>query len=355
MLYVSLGDGGDTGDNNPDADRNGQNTSTLFGSILHLDPTGSDGRTGQYGIPADNPFVGQEGFMPETWCYGFRNPSRFTWDRTDLGGDGRMHIEDIGQAAIEELSIGQIGGNYGWSEGEGTFIVNHSNPNDRRPATAADNAGTGYIEPVAQYDHGEGRAIIGGFVVHGPNPLSGKYVFGDIHNGRIFTADTSELTGPGPVTMDKIDELMLIHNGATTTMQGILGQERVDLRFGQGPNGELYVLSKQDGFVRRLDLTVVDTKFLPGDCALPHGTLDLSDPLCLLGYFFLGDPEDLPWGDGTMNDSANLTLFDTNGDGSLNISDAVRLFVHLFRSGPPPAAGVTCIPAVGCPDACTAE
>jgi hypothetical protein len=44
------------------------------------------------------------------------------------------------------------------------------------------------------YDHDEGRAVTGGVAYHGRiAALRGKFVFGDIQNGRLFAADLAEL------------------------------------------------------------------------------------------------------------------------------------------------------------------
>ena len=44
------------------------------------------------------------------------------------------------------------------------------------------------------YDHDEGHAITGGFAYHGRiAALRGKFVFGDINNGRVFAADLAEM------------------------------------------------------------------------------------------------------------------------------------------------------------------
>ena len=52
MLYVGVGDGGGGGD----PDHNAQNTGTLYGKILRIDPARpSDGN--RYGIPQGNPFA----------------------------------------------------------------------------------------------------------------------------------------------------------------------------------------------------------------------------------------------------------------------------------------------------------
>ena len=59
MLYIALGDGGgrdDQGIGHGDSG-NAQDPSNPLGSILRIDPQGSNSANGQYGIPADNPFV----------------------------------------------------------------------------------------------------------------------------------------------------------------------------------------------------------------------------------------------------------------------------------------------------------
>ena len=75
-LYIGLGDGGDR--NDPHG--NGQNLSTLLGSILRIDVDHpASGK--QYGIPADNPFVNVDGARPEIYAYGVRNPWRIAFDK----------------------------------------------------------------------------------------------------------------------------------------------------------------------------------------------------------------------------------------------------------------------------------
>ena len=57
-------------------------------------------------------------------------------------------------------------------------------------------------------------------------------------------------------------------------------------------------------------------------------------------------------GDGTWADPANVGLFDANGDGGLDITDAVSVLNFLFLSGPLPARGIQCLPMVGCREVC---
>ena len=158
MLYFSLGDGGAAND----PSEYGQSLSEPMSSIARIDPLGGRGAAA-YGIPADNPFVGQAGAAPEIWAYGLRHPQHFSFDT-----DGTMYINDIGQAQIEEVNIGVPGANYGWRLREGTFATAFGiggvrpNPVYPRPLDTEE-----FTYPVAQFDHDEGNAISSGFVYRG--------------------------------------------------------------------------------------------------------------------------------------------------------------------------------------------
>ncbi|MDH4309769.1 MAG: PQQ-dependent sugar dehydrogenase, partial [Acidimicrobiia bacterium] len=89
-LYVALGDGGSGGD----PDGNGQDPTTLLGSILRLDVDSAD----PYGIPPDNPYVGSAG-RDEIWAIGVRNPWRIWFDE-DL-----LYVADVGQGDWEEVTV----------------------------------------------------------------------------------------------------------------------------------------------------------------------------------------------------------------------------------------------------------
>ncbi|HUB96895.1 MAG TPA: hypothetical protein VL993_13315, partial [Stellaceae bacterium] len=111
----------------------------------------------------------------------------------------------------------------------------------------------GVTFPVAEYDHSDGDAVTGGFVYRGKAvpSLVGKYIFGDIVRGDIFFADADSLESGHETT---IYRLRLFYHGKETTMrQGIVGKlDRADLRFGLGEDGEIYMLTKQDGMIRRI-------------------------------------------------------------------------------------------------------
>ena len=250
MLYISLGDGGAADDQDgPRNGRgevfghgpsgNGQNINTALGSVLRIDVDGANSANGRYGIPADNPFVGGAG-LDEIWAYGFRNPFRFSFDRLT----GQLYIADVGQHDLEEVNIGVSGGNFGWRWKEGSYFFDPNGP-DRGFVTWTDpGAPPDLIDPIAQFDHDEGAAIIGGFVYRGSAipALMGSYVFGD-YSGRIFYLDRRR------------------------TVREMRFSDRAELGlralgFAQDGDGELYVLANETGVpfgdtgvVLRLDQT----------------------------------------------------------------------------------------------------
>jgi hypothetical protein len=74
-------------------------------------------------------------------------------------------------------------------------------------------------------------------------------VFGDMANGRVSVVDVASLAdGRQPLFF----ELPLQHRGRDQSLREIVRSDRADLRFGQDDAGELYVLSKRDGMVRRI-------------------------------------------------------------------------------------------------------
>ncbi|WP_422344836.1 PQQ-dependent sugar dehydrogenase [Parasphingorhabdus sp.] len=97
-----------------------------LGKIIRLYPDGS--------IPDDNPFVDQEGALPEIWSLGHRNILGMAFD-----GEGRLWNQEMGPRDGDELNLVQPKANYGYpivSEGDhydGKKIPNH----DTRPEFAA--------------------------------------------------------------------------------------------------------------------------------------------------------------------------------------------------------------------------
>src|SRR5204862_2892827 len=92
-LYVGLGDGG-SGD---DPGHRAQTPSTLLGKFLRINVNVSDADLEGYDVPADNPFVGRPGYLPEIWSFGWRNPWRFSFDSFGPGATGALIVGDVGQ------------------------------------------------------------------------------------------------------------------------------------------------------------------------------------------------------------------------------------------------------------------
>src|SRR5690606_28601084 len=114
-----------------------------------------------------------------------------------------------------------------------------------------DDASYNFTYPIAQYTHQEGNAISGGFEYWGETipELQGKYIFGDIVNGRIFYLDLDEVKQGQQA---KIKEVKLNINGKDASFGEMFDQKKVDIRFGRDHEGELLVSTKIDGNVYRV-------------------------------------------------------------------------------------------------------
>jgi glucose/arabinose dehydrogenase len=215
LLYIGLGDGGGGGD----PVGAGQDVSTPLGALLRIDPVAAE----PYGVPEDNPFVGDLEAAAEIWAYGLRNPWRFSFDR--LTGD--LWIADVGQDSREEINwmpAGEgAGANYGWNLMEGTREFAGAEP-------------AGHVPPVHEYETTRQRcSITGGYVYRGDAipELSGAYLFSDYCEGALRALVVSE---DGTV----VDEADL----------GVGGDAVVS--FAQDAAGELYLLDAA-GPVWRID------------------------------------------------------------------------------------------------------
>ncbi len=167
FLYMSLGDGGSSGD----PDGNAQNRAVLLGKILRLDPDA------EQAVAADNPFVTTPGAQPQIWLTGVRNPWRFSFD----SATGDLWVGDVGESQTEEINFlpasqgGGRGANLGWDIYEGT--AEFEDPN---PAAGASSAGP-FTQPLVSYSHDEGCSVTGGVVYRGKAipALQGTYLYTD--------------------------------------------------------------------------------------------------------------------------------------------------------------------------------
>ncbi|MGO1581651.1 MAG: PQQ-dependent sugar dehydrogenase [Actinomycetaceae bacterium] len=249
MLYILIGDGGNGVDNG-----NPRDLATPHGTIFRIDPLGDSSANGEYGIPADNPFVDTEGALGEIYAVGMRDPHRISWD---TAGDHALYLGHIGEWQVESIYEVEAGDDFGWSEREGPFLASE------RQIYPLPEDDAGYTYPVAAYDHNRdpgqtgdaGVAVNGGFVYRGTIPeLQGLYLFTDLVRGWVLATDSEQMERNDGDLEDlaPIEELRVFEDGVETTFAELAGDSRVDLRFGQDADGELYLISKADGRIWRV-------------------------------------------------------------------------------------------------------
>ena len=93
-LYITVGDRGNR--------ELAQSLHTHNGKVMRLRENGE--------IPADNPFVGQRGALPEIWTFGHRNPQGIA--KHPLNGE--IWVSEHGPQGGDEINRLQRGANYGW-------------------------------------------------------------------------------------------------------------------------------------------------------------------------------------------------------------------------------------------------
>lgn len=239
-LYLGTGDGGGGGDPN----NNAQNRNVLFGKMLRIDVSGAGG----YSIPSGangNPHAGNakctngvgSAPCPEIFAYGLRNPWRFGFDRSN----GVLWAGDVGQGEREEIHVVTRGGNYGWRIREGSACFN--------PSTGCGTAGANgepLIDPLVEYGHDLGFAVIGGYVYRGTKvpSLAGRYIFGDYATGRMFAfAPPTPLVAATPRKVLTADDAFLTAPvNITSIAQASDGELYV-----VGYNGQIYQLQPSSG------------------------------------------------------------------------------------------------------------
>jgi glucose/arabinose dehydrogenase len=155
-LYVGMGDGGGGGD----PDGRAQDLSSRLGKLLRLN-------------------VDEPGAQWEIVAFGLRNPWRFSFDRET----GDLYLGDVGEKQWEEIDFVPRGEsrllNFGWDVYEGTH----------RFETEDINGAGELMQPIFEYDHGQGCSVNGGHVYRGKRipAARGRYFFGDYCTGRIWS------------------------------------------------------------------------------------------------------------------------------------------------------------------------
>lgn len=245
LLYVGIGDGGSAERGIIHINIGPEN---IWSSIIRIDPSGRDSKNGKYGIPKSNPFANSKNpkALGEVYAYGFRNPHKITWTKS-----GHMLSSNIGQHMIEELNLILPGHNYGWPFREGSFVIYLKENTRKIYPLPPDDEANNFDYPIAEYDHDEGNAIIGGYEYWGNTvpALEGKYLFGDMVNGRLFYVNVADIRERERAPMR---EFRVSLNGKITSFKELCNDERLSMRFGRDHEGEIYLSTMPDGKIYKL-------------------------------------------------------------------------------------------------------
>ena len=135
-----------------------------------------NGKTLNYFVPNDNPFIGRTNILEEYWAIGLRNPFRMSFDPHTKA----LWVGDVGSTKWEEINLIHKGGHYQFP-----YVEGYESTGDKN----ADPISTTEYEPLYTYVHSAyDRAVIGGFVYRGDKlpQLTGRYVFADNYSSKVF-------------------------------------------------------------------------------------------------------------------------------------------------------------------------
>ena len=317
VMYLGAGDSG-SGEQRDSRRLNPQRLDTLVGKILRIVPdlrehtkTSTVSENGRYRIPNDNPFSTVDGARKEIWAYGLRNPHRLIWDVDPAQPRSATLLAfNIGLVTWETVVVIHKGANYGYPLREGTQSMSPTNgmgplpADDIIPIHVSDTVTRGTVKPtypVIQYSHNRevgGDAIANGFVYRGKliPALRDKLVFGDITTGRIWYANRADVLAAddgNPTTVAPIyemeaglrritEETYRERGGKGEALPGmamVAGRGRVDVRFAVDNDGELYILTKSDGMIRKVvGARAATTPTTAANVATPSPRADRHQP-----------------------------------------------------------------------------
>jgi glucose/arabinose dehydrogenase len=185
---------------------------SYLGKIVRINDDGS--------IPADNPFVGRDGYLPELYTLGHRNPTGLRFD----SATGALYATEFGPAGGDEVNRIEAGGNYGW------FLITRGEHYDGAAKALGSGDVAVYIDPIQWWPRGGNP---GNLIVYHGNRFPAW-------EGNILVA---AMSGAGLST--GLVRLTLDANGKVT------GEERLLSEIGQrfrdvalGPDGRIYVLTE---------------------------------------------------------------------------------------------------------------
>lgn len=275
-LFIGHGDG-----SFQSATTGGGQANDGLGKIIRINPLKSG--TEPYSIPPSNPFIGRTDYMDELYAVGFRNPHNLCYSSVR----SQLYVTDAGRDNVEEVNLVRAGGNYGWSLREGPFVhLKEGGTVTGVDALPDDDAEFGFIYPNAVVGHTSvlgdkfnGQALAGSCPVENESSLQNIMMYanfpttGTLYYSYLNELDAAVVTGTPPglrqattfrpkiffdhdnnpgtasIEVENLREIIRIDSNSLTL-------SRVDLRFGQGPRGEIYISSKQNGKIYLITSTV---------------------------------------------------------------------------------------------------
>jgi glucose/arabinose dehydrogenase len=202
-LYITMGERSDAS-----MRHHAQELDNHLGKVVRITPDGA--------APADNPFVGRPGALPEIWDLGHRNVQAAAFDER-----GRLWTVEHGPRGGDELNLIEPGNNYGWPRQ--SYGIEYSGAAIAGASTQA----PGTVQPVYYWD-----PVIA--------PSGAQW-----YSGSAFPEWRGDLF-IGGMGAERLVRLELT-NDRVTGEEHLLadrGQRIRDVR--QGPDGALYVVTDED-------------------------------------------------------------------------------------------------------------
>jgi len=202
-LYITLGDRFDKTVTRPQA----QLLNSHIGKIIRINPDGS--------VPPDNPFVKQQGALPEIWSVGHRNLQSSSFD-----DKGRLWTIEHGPQGGDELNLIEKGKNYGWA------VISYGEEYSGEPISGGQTAKEGYEQPVYYWD-----PVIA--------PSGAQYYTGNAFpewRGSIFI---------GGLASKRLVRLVIEGNRVTGEEHLLTDRNQRVRDVRQGPDGALYVVTDE--------------------------------------------------------------------------------------------------------------
>lgn len=183
-----------------------QKTDTHLGKVLRLTEDGE--------APEDNPFVGNDDYLPEIWTLGHRNIQGMVRDPES----GRIWANEHGSRGGDELNLLKEGENYGWPEVTYSREYHYTK-------ISSETSKPGMVDPKVVWTPAQAPSGLAFY--------TGEH-FPD-WNGDLFS---------GGLVGEQVRRIMLDGENVVGEESLTIGQRVRDVR--QGPDGYLYVLTDRE-------------------------------------------------------------------------------------------------------------